>query len=123
MVSQVISLSRNGVSDWLIQRASAGVLAAYTLCITGLSLINSGRNYETWSGFINSTGMQVFSMLAIFATCAHAWIGMWTIGSDYLREHTLGAKAVALRFIFQVGSVMVIAAYLFWGINIFWGNS
>jgi succinate dehydrogenase / fumarate reductase membrane anchor subunit len=72
---------------------------------------------------MNSTGMQVFSMMAIFATCAHAWIGMWTIGSDYLREHTLGAKAVALRFVFQGSSVMVIAAYLVWGINIFWGNN
>ena len=123
MVSQVISLSRNGVSDWLIQRASAVVLAAYSILIVGFILIKSDLSYEIWSGFMNSTGMKVFSMLAIVSTCAHAWIGMWTIGSDYLREHTLGPKATALRFIFQVGSVMIIAAYLVWGINILWGNS
>ncbi len=123
MVTQVISMSRNGVSDWLVQRVSALVLAAYTLCIFGSVLMNPGLDFKTWSGFFNSTGMQIFTMLAILSTCAHAWIGMWTIGSDYLREHTLGSKATALRFIYQISCVLVIAAYLIWGITILWGNN
>ena len=116
-------MSRNGVSDWLVQRVSALVLAAYTLCIFGSVLMNPGLDFKTWSGFFNSTGMQIFTMLAILSTCAHAWIGMWTIGSDYLREHTLGSKATALRFIYQISCVLVIAAYLIWGITILWGNN
>ena len=123
MVTQVTSMSRNGVSDWLVQRVSALVLAAYTLCIFGSVLMNPGLDFKTWSGFFNSTGMQIFTMLAILSTCAHAWIGMWTIGSDYLREHTLGSKATALRFIYQISCVLVIAAYLIWGITILWGNN
>ena len=123
MVTQVVNMSRNGVSDWLIQRVSALVLAAYTLCIFGFVVLNPGLDYETWSGFFNYTGIQVFTMLAVLSTCAHAWIGMWTIGSDYLREHTLGSGAATLRFIYQVGCVLIIAAYLFWGINILWGNN
>jgi len=123
MVSQVTSLSRNGVSDWVIQRVSALVLATYTLWVFGFVVLNPGMDFATWSGFFNNTGMQVFTMLAVLSTAAHAWIGMWTIGSDYLREHTLGPRAATLRFIYQIGCVLIIAVYLIWGINILWGNN
>ena len=93
------------------------------MCIFGFVVLNPGLDFETWSGFFNNTGMQVFTMLAVLSTGAHAWIGMWTIGSDYLREHTLGSGATTLRFIYQVGCVLIIAAYLIWGINILWGNN
>ena len=123
MVSQVTSLSRNGVSDWVIQRVSALVLATYTLWVFGFVVLNPGMDFATWSGLFNNTGMQVFTMLAVLSTAAHAWIGMWTIGSDYLREHTLGPRATTLRFIYQIGCVLIIAVYLIWGINILWGNN
>lgn len=122
MVVQVTSISRNGVSDWIVQRVSAVVLAAYTLCVLGFVLMNPGLDYETWSGYYALTAMKVFTMLALLATAAHAWVGMWTIGSDYLQEHTLGAGATRLRFIYQIGSILIILAYLIWGINILWGN-
>ena len=123
MVSQVTSLSRNGVSDWVIQRVSALVLATYTLWVFGFVVLNPGMDFATWSGLFNNTGMQVFTMLALLSIAAHAWIGMWTIGSDYLREHTLGPRAATLRFIYQIGCVLIIAVYLIWGINILWGNN
>lgn len=123
MVNQVTSLSRNGVSDWVIQRVSALVLATYTLWVFGFVVLNPGMDFATWSGLFNNTGMQVFTMLAVLSTAAHAWIGMWTIGSDYLREHTLGPRATTLRFIYQIGCVLIIAVYLIWGINILWGNN
>ena len=71
MVTQVTSLSRNGVSDWVIQRVSALVLAAYTLCIFGFVLMHPGLDYETWVVFFDHTGMQVFTMLALLSTCAN----------------------------------------------------
>ena len=122
MVTQITNMSRNGVSDWVIQRISALVLAAYTLCITAFVVLNPDISYVQWSAFFNNTGMQIFSMMALLSTCAHAWIGMWTIGSDYLQEHTLGGSATRLRFIYQIGCLLVILAYLLWGVNILWGG-
>ena len=122
MVTQVTSMSRSGVSDWVIQRISAIVLAAYTLCILGYIVMHPDLTYAEWTAFFNNTGMQIFTMLALVSTCAHAWIGMWTVGSDYLREHTLGERASSLRFIYQVSCILLIAGYLIWGINILWGN-
>jgi succinate dehydrogenase / fumarate reductase membrane anchor subunit len=123
MVTQVASMSRNGVSDWIIQRVSALVLAAYTLFIFGFVVLNPDMDFRTWSGFFDNTFTQVFTMLAVLSLSVHSWIGMWTIGSDYLREHTLGLRATTLRFIYQISCVLTIAAYLIWGINILWGNN
>ncbi len=122
MVSQVTGLSRNGVSDWVIQRVSAYVLAAYTLCVVGFIAVNPGLTYEVWVGYFTSTPMQIFTMLALLSVCLHAWIGMWAIGSDYLQEHLMGEVANTLRFIYQIGCVLIVASYLIWGVIILWGN-
>ncbi len=122
MVTQVTGLSRNGVADWIVQRVTAVLLATYTVVLLGFVLINGDMDYTTWSGFFQTTWMQVFTLMTLLATCAHAWIGMWTVGSDYLQEHTLGSGATALRFIYQIGSVLILIAYLLWGVMILWGN-
>ena len=122
MVSQVTGLSRNGVSDWVIQRVTAVVLAAYTLCILGFVLVTPNLDHATWSAFFSRTSMQVFTLLALLSTCAHAWIGMWTVGSDYLQEHLQGEWINSVRFLFQIGCVLIIVAYLIWGVIILWGN-
>ena len=122
MVSQAVNMSRSGVSDWIIQRVSALVLALYTLCVLGFILLHPGLDHAAWAMFMESRGMRIFTMLALVSICAHAWTGMWTIGSDYLREHTMGAAAPVIRFIFQIGCILIIAAYLLWGVNILWGG-
>ena len=63
MVTQVSSFSRNGVSDWIIQRVSALVLAAYFLCVFGFVVLHPGLDYATWSGYFNHPAMQVFTLL------------------------------------------------------------
>ena len=40
MVTSVANLSRSGLYDWIIQRTSAVLLAAYTLCILGSLIMN-----------------------------------------------------------------------------------
>ena len=122
MVSQATALSRNGVTDWLIQRVSALILVLYTLCLLVFLALNPNLGYQTWVAFFDLPAMQVFTMLALISICAHAWIGMWAIGSDYLRPHLMGALANPLRFIYQIGCILVTIAYLLWGINIIWGS-
>ena len=122
MVTQATAFSRNGVTDWLIQRVSALVLAMYTLCVVGFVALNPGLDFAAWYDFFSHPAMEVFTMFALISTCAHAWIGMWTIGSDYLRPHLMGSVANSLRFIYQIGCVLVTIAYLLWGVNIIWGG-
>ena len=119
-VTQATSLTRSGISDWLVQRVTAVILAAWTLVVLTWIARHPALDYATWKQLFDATWMQLFTLLALLSTCAHAWIGIWTIGSDYLREHTLGPAAKGLRMIWQLGSALAIIAYLLWGLLILW---
>ena len=122
MVTNATSLSRSGLSDWLIQRFSALILAAYTLCILGSIVATPDMGYEQWRALFDSTGMRLFSLITLAALCGHAWIGMWTVGTDYLTDRHLGNGATFVRLVYQALCVLLIAVYLLWGIDIFWGS-
>ncbi|MDA0789052.1 MAG: succinate dehydrogenase, hydrophobic membrane anchor protein [Proteobacteria bacterium] len=122
MVTSVTSLGRSGVSDWLIQRVSAVIVAAYCVFLVGWILVQGGVTYAAWRSLFDSTWMQIFTLIALLATCAHAWVGVWTVGSDYLQGRLLGDGANTLRFAYQIGAVLILLGYLVWGIKILWGN-
>lgn len=121
MATQITSYARNGVSDWLVQRVTAYILAVYTIVVVVFFIMQPNVTYAGWNGFMSQTWMQVFTLMALLATCAHAWIGMWTVGTDYLREHLMGERANAIRAIYLVACVLITITYLVWGIEILWG--
>ena len=122
MVSQVTSFSRNGLSDFIIQRVTAVILAVYTLLLVGFLVMSSEVSFADWRGFFDQTWMQVFTLLAILATCAHAWIGMWTIGTDYIRPHYFGSGADGIRLMYQLICILTLMVYVIWSVKILWGN-
>jgi len=122
MVTQVTSLSRNGISDWYIQRLSSYVMAAYVVFLVGFVLASEALTFEVWSTLFDQTWMQLATLVTLLATCAHAWIGMWTVGTDYLRSRTMGAGGDRLRGLYQVVCGLLLVAYVLWGIKILWGN-
>ena len=121
MVTSVAKHSRSGLYDWIIQRTSAVLLAAYTLCILGSLIMNPDMDYQAWSGLFNSNLMRIFSLITLIALCAHAWIGMWTVSTDYITSLQFGNSATIIRVVFQVGIALIVMIYLVWGIQIFWG--
>ena len=122
MVTQVTGLSKNGVSDWYIQRASSVVMGVYLVLLLGLILLAEELTFAVWSDLFSQTWMQVATLLTLIATCAHAWIGMWTIGTDYLQSRTMGPKGDRLRSVYQSVCVFALLAYVLWGVKILWGN-
>lgn len=121
MITQVTSFSRNGISDFVIQRVTAVILAAYTVLIVGFLLLNGDISHVQWVALFDQTWMQIFTLLAVLSTCAHAWIGMWTIGTDYIREHYFGTGADSIRFIYQLVCIITLLVYLIWSVKILWG--
>ncbi|MGI9251104.1 MAG: succinate dehydrogenase, hydrophobic membrane anchor protein [Pseudohongiellaceae bacterium] len=120
MITNIINFARSGLADWVIQRLSAVLLAAYTLCLVSVFLLNPELDYARWQMLHGHTAMRLFSLITLLALCAHAWIGMWTIATDYLNTHQLGRFATALRLAFQTGCALLILVYLLWGISILW---
>lgn len=121
MVTQVTNFGRSGVSDWLIQRASAVVLAAYTVFIVAYLLLTPELTYEQWRGLFSELWMRIFTLLTLVSVVAHAWIGLWTVLTDYLTERMMGAKATLLRLSAQALLALAVATYLVWGVEIIWG--
>ena len=114
MVTNITSFGRSGLSDWLMQRVSAVILALYTVFIVAFLLFNPNLDYYAWSSLFSQTWMRIFSLLAFIAIAAHAWIGLWTVTTDYL-------KSTRLRVSAQAVIILGIFVYLVWGIQILWG--
>ncbi|MFZ5601921.1 MAG: succinate dehydrogenase, hydrophobic membrane anchor protein [Pseudomonadota bacterium] len=121
MVTSVTSLGKSGLYDWVIQRASAVVLGVYFLCLMGFLISTPDLTYTQWHAFMSSTYMRVFSLLALLSMAAHAWVGLWTVSTDYITTRQLGAIATPLRIAVQAGFVLVTIVYVIWGAQILWG--
>ena len=120
MVSSITSLGRNGASDWLIQRVSAIVLLAWILFVVVFIASTDDLTAPLWQELFSHTWMRVFSLAALLSLCAHAWIGMWTISTDYLTAMALGKAATAVRLLFQLACLLVLLTYFVWCVQILW---
>lgn len=114
MVTNITNFGRSGLSDWLIQRVSAIILALYTVFMVGYLLFNPGLDYLAWSGLFAQTWMRIFSLLAFLSLAAHAWIGLWTVVTDYI-------KPTGIRFAVQIVIILAIFVFLVWGVQVLWG--
>ncbi len=114
MVTNITNFGRSGLSDWLIQRVSAIILALYTIFMVGYLLFHPELDYPTWSGLFAQAWMRIFSLLAFLSLAAHAWIGLWTVITDYV-------KPTGIRFAVQIVVMLAIFVFLVWGVQVLWG--
>lgn len=121
MVTAVTTFGRSGLSDWLIQRFSAVVLAAYTVFITVFLVTTPELTYEIWAGLFSQLWMRVFTLLVLLSCAAHGWIGLWGVLTDYVTTRMMGSSALALRMIILTVYALITLTYLVWGVEILWG--
>ncbi len=122
MRSSATSFSRSGLSDWILQRVSAVILALYFVVIVGWLLTTADVTYAAWHGMMTSTGMRIFSLLALLSLAAHSWVGLWTVVTDYVTTRQMGPLANFMRLIAEIGFGILIFVFVVWGIQILWGN-
>ncbi|SEQ66720.1 succinate dehydrogenase / fumarate reductase membrane anchor subunit [Amphritea atlantica] len=114
MVTSITSFGRSGLYDWMIQRVTAVVLLAFTVFMIGYMLFNPDLDYQQWKELFECTSMRIFTLMALLSMAAHAWIGMWSISTDYI-------KPTGIRFLFQSACGLLTFIYVVWGIQILWG--
>jgi succinate dehydrogenase / fumarate reductase membrane anchor subunit len=112
-MNSVTNIGRNGIQDWIIQRVSAYVLAFYTLFMLGF-FVTTDVDFQIWSALFDQSWFKIFTLLALLSIGAHAWVGLWTVSTDYI-------KSAMQRFLFQAAFILVILVYVVWGIQIIWG--
>lgn len=121
MVTAVTNFGRSGLSDWVIQRVTAIVLLAYAIFIGAQLFGGPELTYAGWKALFAHTWVRVFSLAAILSVAAHAWIGLWSVSTDYFTERLMGPKGNVVRLVFQAVVAVVLFTYVVWGIQILWG--
>lgn len=112
-------LTGSGSRDWTVQRISAVVLMLYTIIVGGW-LLTHQATYTEWWAFMMHPVMKVFSLLAILSLGGHAWVGLWTVLTDYVTKQQMGGKASGLRLVMQALMILAVIAFTVWGFRIFW---
>jgi succinate dehydrogenase / fumarate reductase membrane anchor subunit len=79
-------------------------------------------NFAEWKGLFAQTWVRIFSLAALLSTAAHAWIGMWSVSTDYLTERLMGTKGTVLRLLLQAFVAVALFSYVIWGVQILWSN-
>ena len=114
MVDKVANRSsRRGLRDWMAQRISAVVIASYVIYLLIFVLNNTELQYDQWKALFHNTPMRIFSFITLVFLSWHAWIGMWTVFTDYV-------KPVFLRLFIQILAMLALIGYLAWGLQILW---
>jgi succinate dehydrogenase / fumarate reductase membrane anchor subunit len=114
MVKHVSSVGRNGVHDFLLIRATAILMALYTVYLVCFFAFSGEITYDSWLVFWSGTFTKVFTMIALVCVLIHGWIGLWQVLTDYV-------KPVLLRGLLQLAVIAVLLGYLFSGLFVLWG--
>jgi len=114
MVLNRATLKRDGVQDYVSLRATAIVLALYSLFILGFFLFTPEVTFEVWQGLFASIFVKVFTLLALVSIAVHTRIGLWQVLTDYV-------KNARLRAILQFFLYTLAFAYVAVGLFVLWG--
>lgn len=108
-----MSLTGNGFRDWLIQRFTSIIIAAYFFFIIGYFSLNTTIYYASLRGLYSQSWMQIFTVITLLCLFLHTWIGIWTVITDYIKPPMLRLAAQGLV-------ALMLLIYFIWGIDIFW---
>lgn len=121
LVTAVTNFGRSGLADWLVQRVTAVVMAAYTVFIVLYLLLNPELSYAQWSQLFSLLWVRIFSLAVLLSIVAHGWIGMWAVLTDYVTARLIGGSALFLRTTILAIYALVNFAFIVWGVEIIWG--
>ncbi|NUU02881.1 succinate dehydrogenase, hydrophobic membrane anchor protein [Herbaspirillum robiniae] len=104
-----------GLRDWLAQRATAVVMAVYTIILLAVFFTSVGFSYQGWAALFSHQWFKVATFAVFAALFFHAWIGVRDIWMDYV-------KPVALRLVLQVATILWLVGCAGYAAQILWRN-
>lgn len=107
------SLGFNGLKDWLLQRLSALILMGYFFFLVIYFIYNPSISYTAWKTLFALPLMRLMTLLALSSLLLHAWIGIWTVCTDYL-------KITSIRILFLFFFFCGLFLCFIWGIAVLW---
>ena len=112
MKQRIVVGAHYGIRDWLGQRATAVLMALYTLLLLIVLLVRMPAGYLDWHGVFSPAWMKIATLTFIACLMFHAWVGMRDIWMDYV-------KPTGVRLVLQVGTIVWLTACGMWALKIF----
>ena len=113
MVKRLVVGAHYGLRDWLAQRITAALMVLYTLAVLILMLQRSPFTHQAWKALFAQGWMRIATLLFMASLAWHAWVGARDILMDYVKHD-------GLRLALQVATVLLLAGYVAWAIEILW---
>lgn len=99
--------AHTGTGTWLLQRASAVVLAVALPGLLAYALLALPLDFAGWQKLFAPLGMRMLIGLSGVALALHAWVGMRDIFMDYVHP-------VGLRLTLYLAVILALAASVAW---------
>jgi succinate dehydrogenase / fumarate reductase membrane anchor subunit len=103
-----------GLRDWLAQRATAIIMAVYTLILLFSFLFAHDFSYVGWAGLFAQQWFKTATFVTLLALFYHAWVGMRDVWMDYVTH------SVVLRLVLQVATIAWLIGCAFYAAQILW---
>jgi succinate dehydrogenase / fumarate reductase, membrane anchor subunit len=113
LVKRLVVGAHYGLRDWLAQRVTAAIMALYSVIVAAIVFINTPLSYPVWKDLFARGWMRVATLLFAASLAWHAWVGVRDILMDYIRPD-------GLRLTLQIFTLLLLAAYLGWAVQILW---
>jgi succinate dehydrogenase / fumarate reductase membrane anchor subunit len=113
VVKRLVVGAHYGLRDWLAQRITAVIMAAYSVVLVWVFLSKQPATYAAWRDLFSQGWMRVATLLFAFSLAWHAWVGVRDIIMDYIKQD-------GLRLALEVLTLLLVAGYLGWTIQILW---
>jgi succinate dehydrogenase / fumarate reductase membrane anchor subunit len=102
-----------GLRDWMAQRATAVVMAIYTVIFLVCFLSAKDFSYEGWAGLFAQQWFKIATFVTIIALIYHVWVGVRDTLMDYV-------KPVGIKMVLQVATVVWLIGCAGWAAQILW---
>lgn len=109
-----LTYNKRGLLDWAAQRITSLIIGFYAVFLLVYVINNHPMYFAQWQNLFGNTAMKIATVITIASILWHAWIGLWTVFTDYIHSKTV-------RIIAELIVLLLLVGYLVWLIEILWG--
>ena len=113
MINRIVVGAHDGLRDWIAQRATAVIMAVYSVLLVAVLLLVRPSTFEAWQAVFANGVMKFLTFLFFVSLFYHAWIGVRDIWMDYI-------KPTGLRLTLHVLTICALVGYTAWAAAILW---
>lgn len=87
VLKKILSRNHSGMCNWLLQRATALVMALYSLCMAASLASHRPGSFQAWREMFSPLWVRLATLLFCASLMLHAWLGIRDILMDYVPTH------------------------------------